>query len=354
MRKILRNKKSIFVLLALSFQLGTPMLAQDVHFSQFYNAPLQMNPALTGVFDGKARISNLYRRQWSGLGEGYKTIHISVDAPVGKGFIGNNYFGVGLLLYQDKAGTAGYNNTIFEGSLSYTAGLTDQNDQFFSVGFQVGLNQQSIDLTKATWDSQWNGDRFDASLPGYENIQLEQFSYLDFNAGVNYFYVPDGVNSFNVGASMSHIGSPNVSFFLKQESPLTRRITVHSSGEIALTRDAYAWILPKAIFMMQGPQQEIMVGGLLKNKIQFKSRYTNYQKEAYFYIGGFYRWKDAVIINTRIEYNTLGLGISYDSNVSSLSNSAASTSSIEINFSYVSMIKRGQRTRHNNRMPKFF
>lgn len=354
MRRILKDIKIIVVLFALALQFATPMLAQDVHFSQFYNAPLVVNPANTGVFDGKARISNLYRRQWSGLGEGYTTFHISADAPVGKGLIGSNYFGVGVLIYQDKAGLAGYSNTIFEGSLSYTQALTDQNDQFLSVGFQAGLNQQSIDLTKATWDSQWNGDAFDPTASSFENIQLQQFSYLDFNAGLNYFYVPDGVNSFNIGAAMSHVGSPNVTFFLKQESPLQRKLTVHSSGEIALTRDAYMWILPKAIYMSQGSQQEIMFGGLFKNKIQFKSRYTNYQKEAYFYLGGFYRWDDAIVVNARVEYNTLGLGISYDSNVSSLSTSAASTSSIEINFSYVSMIKRGQRSRHNNKMPKFF
>ncbi len=76
--------------------------------------------------------------------------------------------------------------------------------------------------------------------------------------------------------------------------------------------------------------------------------------EAYFYLGGFYRWNDAVNVVARFEYNSVGLGLSYDSNVSSLSNSAASTSAIEINFTYVSLIKLGQRARHYNRMPKFF
>lgn len=354
MRKIFKNQILTLVLLASAMQFATPTLAQDIHFSQFYMAPLQTNPALTGVFDGKARISNLYRRQWSGLGEGYTTLHISADAPIGKGMIGNNYFGVGLLVYQDKAGLAGFSNTIFEGSLSYTQALTDQGDQFFSVGFQAGLNSQSLDLSKATWDTQWNGDSFDPTLSSFENIQLQTFSYLDFNAGINYFYVPDGLNSFNIGGSMSHIGSPNVSFFLKQDAPLARKITLHSGGEIALTRDGYAWILPKALFMSQGPQSELMFGGLFKNRIQFKSRYTNYQKEAYFYIGTFYRWADAVAVTARIEYNTVGLGLTYDTNVSALSNSAASTSAFEVNFSFVSSIKRGQRSRHNNRMPKFF
>ncbi len=354
MRNFLTTKNIILVLLTLVMQAATSVQAQDVHFSQFYNAPLVVNPALTGVFDGKFRLSNLYRSQWSGLGNGYKTIHVSADAPLGKGLLGSNFFGVGLLVHQDKAGEAGFKSTIIEGSLSYTQGLSDQGDQFFTIGFQAGLNQQSLDLAKSTWDNQWNGDSFDPSVMSGESIQLQQFSYLDFNAGVNYFYVPDGMNFFNIGASMSHIGSPNVSFFTRQDAPLNRKITIHSSAEISLDKEAYSWILPKAIFMNQGSQNELMFGGLFKNKIQFKSRYTNYQKEAFFYVGGFYRWNDAVVVNARFEYNSVGLGITYDSNVSSLSNSAASSSAIEINFTYVTAIKIGQRSRHNNKMPKFF
>jgi type IX secretion system PorP/SprF family membrane protein len=354
MRKILPNKNITLVLLAFAMQVATTLHAQDQHFSQFYNAPLIVNPALTGVFDGKFRLSNIYRSQWSGLGEGYKTIHVSADAPLGKGTMGSNFFGIGLLVSQDKAGEAGFTSTIVEGSLSYTAGLSDQGDQFLSIGFQAGLNQQSLDLSKATWDEQWTGDSFDPSVMSGESIQLETFSYLDFNAGLNYYYAPDGMNFFNIGASMSHVGSPNVSFFLKQDAPLTSKITVHSSAELSLDRESYMWLLPKVIYMNQGPQNELMFGGLFKNKIQFKSRYTNYQKEAFFYVGGFYRWADAVVINARFEYNSVGLGISYDTNVSSLSSSAASSSAFEINFSYVTAIKRGQRAKNYNKMPKFF
>ncbi len=354
MRKILPYRKITLALIAFAVQISTIVSAQDVHFSQFYNAPLLENPALTGVFDGKFRLSNLYRSQWSGLGKGYTTIHVSGDAPLGKGLIGENFFGIGFVVCQDKAGEAGYASTLFEGSLSYTQGLSDQGDQFFTIGFQAGLNQQSLDLSKTTWDEQWNGNTFDPAVISGESIQLEQFSYLDFNAGVNYYYVPDGSNFFNIGASMSHIGSPNVSFFTKQNAPLNRKITVHSSAEISLDKEGYMWILPKAIFMSQGSQKEIMFGGLFKNKIQFKSRYTNYQKEAFFYLGGFYRWNDAIAINARFEYNSVGLGITYDSNVSSLSSSAASSSAIEINFTYVTLIKRGQHARNYNRMPKFF
>lgn len=329
------------------------VLGQDAHFSQFYGTPLQVNPAQTGVFDGTFRASNNYRSQWSGLGKGYSTMHLSMDAPVGKGELGTNFFGVGLLLYQDAAGSAGFKSTIIEGSLSYVTALDDIGDHFFSIGFQAGLNQLSIDLNKTTWDAQWNGDRFDPSLPNMESIQLPTFSYLDFNAGLLYYYVPDGDNTITAGASLSHVGSPNISFFTESDAPLRRKITVHGSGDLVMNREKTTWLDPRVMVSIQGKQKEILAGGFIKNKVQFKSRYTNYRKEAYFYLGGFYRVNDAGIFAARFEYNTVGLGVSYDFNTSNLSTLAGSANAFEINLSYVSYVKRGQKRKNFNKMPKF-
>lgn len=353
MLKFVRNNLK-FIVAVVTCITATSVSAQDPHFTQFYGTPLHMNPAMTGVFDGTFRLSNNYRTQWSGLGGGYKTIHISADAPIAKGELGSNYFGVGFLLYQDKAGTAGFRSTIIEGSLSYTAALDPEKSNYISLGFQAGLNQQSLDLSKATWDSQWNGDAFDPALPSRESIQLQQFSYLDLNAGFMYFHVPDEFNSFSFGAAMHHIGSPNVSFFSEGEAPLRRRITVNTGAEISLNKENMTWLIPKAYFMLQGKQKEIMFGGFVKNKIQFKSRYTNYKKEAYFYLGGFYRWDDAIALAARVEYNMFGLGLSYDINTSYLSSLTGSSSAFEINLSYIAYVKRGQRAKHFSKTPRFF
>src|SRR4051812_2657767 len=114
MRGILPDIKIAFVMLC--FAVVSSANAQDLHYSQFYNAPLSVNPALSGVFDGKFRLSNIYRSQWSGLGKGYTTLHISGDAPIGKGMLGSNFFGIGFMIAQDKAGEAGYKSSLFEGS----------------------------------------------------------------------------------------------------------------------------------------------------------------------------------------------------------------------------------------------
>lgn len=349
MRKLIHTVLCLLLLTA-----AVDLRAQDVHFSQYYSTPMQINPAMTGVFDGKLRFSNTYRSQWGALGKGYKTIHSSLDLPIGKSNVRNNYFGLGGMIYQDKAGTAGFTSTIIEGSLAYITAMDDVGDHYFSIGFQGGLNQNSLDLSKTSWDSQWNGDTYDPSMPSYENIQLQQFAYLDFNAGVMYFYVPDGNNSLSLGASMSHIGSPNVSFIIRNEAPLRRKYTFHGSGDFSLNKENITWIDPRFLVNVQGKQKEIVAGAYFKNKVQFKSRYTNYKKEAYFLLGAFYRVKDAAILSARFEYNTIGLGLSYDINASNLSNMAGSANAFEINFSYVMYVKRGERAKNFNKMPRFF
>ena len=77
-------------------------------------------------------------------------------------------------------------------------------------------------------------------------------------------------------------------------------------------------------------------------------------KEAYFYGGAFYRWDDAVVISARCEFNTLGLGFSYDINTSSLSNLAGSSNAFEISISYVSYVKRGNRSKSFHSLPRYF
>ncbi len=347
-------KKNLLASIIISLLLITADIqAQDAHFSQFNTTPLQVNPAQTGVFDGTFRLSNNYRSQWSGLGKGYSTIHVAGDAPLGKGKLGTNFFGVGLLLYQDKAGSAGFKNTVIEASVSYVAAMDNDASHFFAIGFQAGLNQMGLDPSKTTWDSQWNGDAFDPSLPSQDNLQLKQFTYLDFNGGVLYYYVPDGINTVSVGASMSHIGSPNVSFYARQETPLRRKISLHGSAELNITRDQTTWLNPRFLVSFQGKQKEILFGGLVKNKVQLKSRYTNHHKEAFFSLGAFYRLQDAVILATRFDYYKFGLGVSYDINTSGLSKLNSSTKAWEFNLSFVSPVLRGRKEKNFNKMPKF-
>ena len=58
-------KKFLFVIILIS--IGVLLQAQDVHFSQIYEAPLAINPSFTGYFDGNHRIAGNYKSQWNNI-----------------------------------------------------------------------------------------------------------------------------------------------------------------------------------------------------------------------------------------------------------------------------------------------
>jgi type IX secretion system PorP/SprF family membrane protein len=347
------RKGFLFLIVMITVNLASD--AQDVHFSQFYSTPLLVNPAMTGIFDGKFRVTNNYRSQWGSFGSGYSTIHLSGDMPIGKSRFKHDYFGLGLLIYYDKAGDAQFTQTIIEGSLAYTISL-DQGDNYLAFGFRGGINSRSIDLSKTTWDSQWDGDVFNPSLPSTESQLAIQSLNLDMTAGLMWYYIPDGRNTVCIGGSFAHLTSPNVSFNSNgsEEDILNNRITAHGSAEICLDDYSSAWFAPKVLAQFQGNQREIVAGAFLKTRLQLKSKYTNYRKDFVLSGGAFYRLQDAIIIAVRAEYTDFGIGISYDFTTSDLSKLAGSAGGPEFTLSYIMGIRRGQRNKHYNKMPRFF
>src|ERR1044071_10071927 len=89
--------------------------AQDIHFSEFNETPMHLNPAYTGFVDGIFRISLHYRNQWVSMGSPYKTAAGSFDIGIGNPK-GPARMGIGAFFYQDKAGDSQLGT--FQGSLS--------------------------------------------------------------------------------------------------------------------------------------------------------------------------------------------------------------------------------------------
>ncbi len=48
------------------------VFSQDLHFSQFFEAPLLRNPSLAGIFIGDYRVQGVYRDQWNSITDGYR------------------------------------------------------------------------------------------------------------------------------------------------------------------------------------------------------------------------------------------------------------------------------------------
>ena len=186
--------------------------AQGLHFSQFYNAPMLVSPANTGLMSDKDyRFGINYRSQWGAVPVPYTTFSAYSDAQDFRRMNGTNWLGVGGSVFTDKCGDGSLTLTRWEGSAAYHIQLGDY--QMISLGASVASVQRSVDLSKFTFDSQWSGFSFDRKLPNNERNAAAKAGYLDIGAGINYAIYPNELVYIKFGVAMAHINSPKASFY---------------------------------------------------------------------------------------------------------------------------------------------
>ena len=177
----MKRKNKILLTLLLAGMTGF-VDAQDLHFSQYYNAPLLVNPANTGFNpDYDFRLGGNYRTQWATVGNPYKTMNLWGDTKLFTNRFEDGWVGMGLSILKDAAGagsltaTSGYATIAYHQLLGYNSLL--------SGGFGLGYVTKRIDASKLTFDDQWNGRFFDAKIPSNEPFTTNQASYLDLQMG---------------------------------------------------------------------------------------------------------------------------------------------------------------------------
>ena len=315
--------------------------AQDIHFSQYLQAPLLANPACTGVFEGDHRADINYRSQWNSVTAPFKTMDFSYDTHLFKTkHSKGSYLGVGLCIFKDKAGDA--DMTQFQANGSISGVLKTGENSAFSVGLQGGYSQRSINYDNLKWGTQYDGKAYNAALPSTENNGFTSFGYADVSAGVLWHYNQDqesfaGGHSFSkidIGAAVQHVNRPRLKYFGLNEN-LKMKFVTHASAEIDLS-DSRLTLVPSVIYMQQGTLNEIVVGGMLKYRIDKRtSRYTGFGKSSSVSFGTQYRYKDAFIPMFMFQKEDYAIGLSYDFNTSGLSNVSNHRGGYEISFCYL-------------------
>ena len=312
--------------------------AQDIHFTQFYMSPLNLNPALTGVMNCKTRMVANYRNQWSAVlaANAYNTYSVSYDQkiPVGR----EDYFGIGGSLWGDVAGESRFGTTQGRVSLSYSKKMAGYRKKasYLVIGADAALTSRSISDNDLRWPSQITGDGFDPTRPNNEpNFNDLDFLYADIAAGLLWFSVIDNNTNWYFGAALHHLNRPNVTF-LGDEVNLYSRYTLHAGLQFEIARKIS--MLPFGVYMAQGPHRSLNAGTNFRFAMG-PSRTTNQSFE----VGAWYRvgnkvqgglHSDAVILSSRFNYEQFGIGFSYDINVSGLRQASAANGSFEFSLIY--------------------
>ncbi|WP_299461836.1 PorP/SprF family type IX secretion system membrane protein [uncultured Microscilla sp.] len=239
------------VILLISIQVQ----AQDAHFSQFYNNPLYINPALTGTTD-EARLMFNYRTQWPKLPGEFVTINASYDQHIEKA--NSN---LGIIVSLDKAGSAGLRSTNINALYAYTLKISDE--MAVQAGASVGYGQRLLNQFTLVFGDQLTPFGTTGQASQEPNLANQVGRYLDLSSGI----VVYGRN-FWAGIAGHHINQPNNAMStLDQDAKLPMRLSAHMGLKIPFLEsmtnrnvDYEGAVMPAIYYSQQGNFRQLDLG----------------------------------------------------------------------------------------------
>ncbi|MCH8318945.1 MAG: PorP/SprF family type IX secretion system membrane protein [Bacteroidetes bacterium] len=304
--------KKLIVICVIFINLCNLCYTQDIHFTQFFEAPIIVNPSFTGGFNGNQRIMLNYRNQWNSIGEAYNTLALSVDFSMLKGKLNRyDYTGAGIVFINEKAGNSRLNTLHFGIPLVYHKQLNEE--QFIALSAHPGIVKRSIDYSNLEFDNQWDGFFFDPGLSTGENFQVDNLTYFDISSGLLWYYDSQykNINLYG-GISLHHINRAKQSFF-DESDRLKRNVHITGGGQIEINRKLN--LLPSFLVLKQGTNFMTSIGSFVKYNIIDNNVYIT---QSYLYLGAWYRFGDAIMMVLKFDYENFSVGMSYDINVSGL------------------------------------
>jgi type IX secretion system PorP/SprF family membrane protein len=296
--------------------------AQDPQFSQYYAAPLYLNPGFTGITPQQRLVLN-HRVQWPNLPQAFSTYAISYDI-----FVDELRSGFGFIATTDRMGSAGWRTTTFNGLYSYKVKITE--NFVFSPGLSFGYGINGIDRNKL---SLGDGLEFDGASIDPELNKLSNQAYFDFGSGFILYS-----RNLWLGAAFQHMTQPNLSV-LGDVSRLPMKTSIHGGAKLSLyngprTLAKVSYLTPSFIFRTQGKSFNQLDLGI------------NYHIDPVS-VGVWYRGKpfqktvinsiaqDAIILSLGMYFKNLTIGYSYDFTISELQTAAGGAHEISIIYEFV-------------------
>jgi type IX secretion system PorP/SprF family membrane protein len=210
----------IVLLMVLILGFEGVVTAQDPQFSQFYAAPLYLNPAMTGS-TGQARAGLNYRNQWPAIEARFTTTSVYFDY-----FIADAKSGVGAIITRDQEGLAGLRSLSL--GLQYSYELEITRDLGFRPGVQLGIYNRDINFSKLTFGDQFDANGQVVNPVTQENLNAGSKTFFDLSLGGVLF-----TRKAWLGFSAWHLTQPNQSL-IDEESKLPIKLSVHGGFKIPL------------------------------------------------------------------------------------------------------------------------
>jgi len=315
--------KKLFLLILVTLGIVASVEGQDPVYSQFYAAPMQLSPALTGIVAAPVFSLN-YRNQWPNIPNAYSTFSASYSQ-----YIPRMNSGIGVRVEGDIAGGGIYNS--IRAGLFYAYDIRFTEDFFVRVGLEGSVVNQRL---------QWNRlvflDQLDLATgaqngqggmnPTNEQQGVPSRTFFDMSAGflvnTKYFYA---------GLALKHMTAPRESYVGGTQDgseQLPMAISVHAGSEFRISKrnkiGTKAFLSPSLLFLKQQKYYQLNAGaylryGIILGGIWFRHNFTN---------------SDAVIVMVGIQKGFFKVAYSYDITVSQLGMQTGGAHEISLLFNF--------------------
>ncbi|MBK6521212.1 MAG: PorP/SprF family type IX secretion system membrane protein [Sphingobacteriaceae bacterium] len=345
----MKNLRTILIVFVLTSAVQTR--AQDIHFSQVSETPLLINPANTGFFPGYFRAIVNYRSQWQAMGNPFKTINLSVDAGLFKSKRRKAFLGLGLVMFQDRAGAAKLSRTQAMVNISGLVKLSKKS--VLCAGLYGGAIGNSADYSKLTYASQFNGNAIDPEANSGENSIYRNFTTTDLGMGIAYEASSvkidtdhDDVTKVRIGLAAYHLNRPKQEFAAGSVYRLPMRLVGSLFSNIDF-EDTRFTLTPAFVIQKQGKKDksipaeykirgayEFVTGSYIKVRLATGTKTTGEKTQNAIGFGLFYRSKDALIPKLILELGDYAIGMAYDVNISGYKSASKSNGGFEVSLRY--------------------
>ncbi len=298
-------RRKFFQFLIVLFIPFSGIFSQDFHYSQFYNEPLNFNPAFTGDFNADKRIILSLRDQYRSVKVPYFTVSGNYDMKYIPKRESRGYFSSGVVFNYDIQGDSKISLFNLNVAGSYRYFLTPKHS--LALGALLGYANRGFSMDDLRWNNNYNDvtGTYDVSLPSGESFDSYRFSYLETALGLSYNYNITGRTNLTLGASVFHLNRPSMNFYSSSKDKLDMRFSFIGLANIKIV-DALD-IQPGIMFQKQDVYRELVLSGVAKIHINRKRG-----RKLSLHLGLLARLGEGLAPKLAIEYNQWYLSMNYD------------------------------------------
>ncbi len=193
---------------------------QDPQFSQYYNAPLLINPAFAGGAECY-RVGTNSRIQWTGLDGTFKTAALYADLNVP-----DLRSGFGVMLTHDNIGVSRLSSNEISGFYSFLAPFSEQFNLRF--GLQGAYVSRNIHYSRLVFEDQFSGTAITGQVSADPATLGNSTHYADLSSGILLY----GEETYWIGFSAHHLNRPDQAFYKTGSSQLPIKYSLHGGFNI--------------------------------------------------------------------------------------------------------------------------